>query len=341
MVKKRKGEPMAPPAEEPAPVVDELTGEPIPESETIEAEVETTPAAGPPAEEKPVPEEWAPSAKARVKEEAEKRRTAYTERDQWKAKAEELYGQLQNAPAAGPPPTEEDPLADVVDPQGLKRAKKQFWDMLEFAEENPDGADGVPIGKDANGNEILMDYSKRDIVKMKMTAQKVLNEGIPAKIEYLNQVSANIETAKTEYPELLSEEANEINVLGDQVLRNFPELKRSPEWILMLGDYITGRRARLAKANGAPTPARTANGKPLTRSQQAILTAPKFTPAPGVARTRAVEAAPRAARVVEELEKAKTAHIESGFSSETLERLIMLKRKANARPTGEKTPVTR
>jgi hypothetical protein len=341
MVKKKKGEPMAPPADEPEPAIDELTGEPVPEGETIEAETEPAPAQGaPPAEEPPVPEEWAPSAKARVKEEAEKRRRVGTERDEWKAKAEELYAQLQAVPAAAPQPTEEDPLADVVDPQGLQRAKKQFWDMLQFAEENPDGADSVPIGRDANGNQILMDYSRKDIVKMKMTAQKVLNEGIPAKIKYLEQVSENVAAAKVDYPELLSEEANETNVLADQILRDFPEIKRSPQWILMLGDYIAGRAARLAKANGAPAP-RTAGGKPLTKSQQAILTAPKFTPAPGVARTRAVDAAPQRARVVEELEKAKQAHIESGFSSETLERLIMMKRKANTRPTGDKTPVSR
>lgn len=344
MVKEKRGEPMAPPPADEPPAD---PGDPETliegEGETIAAETETEPPPAatptPTAEEKPVPDEWPVSAKARVKEEAEKRRTANTERDEWKGRAEALYADLQKGAAAGPPSTEEDPLAHVVDPQGLKEAKKQFWDMLQFAEENPDGADAVPIGKDANGNDLLMDYSRKDIVKMKMTAQKVLNEGIPARVEYLQKVDENMAIAKTEYPELVSPEANEINVIGDQVLRNFPEIKRSPDWILMVGDYIEGRRARLAKRNGAPT--QTPNGKPLTKSQQAILGAPKFTPAPGVARTRAVDAVPNRARVVDELEKAKQAHIESGFSSETLERLILMKRKLNARPTGDKTPVSR
>jgi hypothetical protein len=225
----------------------------------------------------------------------------------------------------------------VVDPQGLIAAKKQFWDMLQFAEENPDGADSVPIGTDAKGQEVLMDYSRKDIVKMKLTAQKALNEGIPARKAYLDEVAGHIATAREAYPELLAEEANEVNVTADQLLRSVPEIKRSPEWILWLGDAIDGRRRRLAGKNGAPT--RTANGKPLSKSAEAIIKAPKFPVAPGVSKTRGAPAAAGHARsVVDQIEKAKQAHIESGFSSETLEKLITLKRQLTAKPTGGKTP---
>lgn len=288
--------------------------------------------------EAPVPEEWPVSAKARVKDEAEKRRTANKERDQWKGEALRLQGQLTQVAAAGPAPTQEDPLADVVDPQGLIAAEKQFEDMLQFAEENPDGADGVPIGTDAKGNEILMDYSRKDIVKMKMTAEKVLRKGIPAKHEYLAKVGENIEIAKQVYPELLAQEANEVNTLADQILRTTPEIRRDPEWILWLGDAIDGRRRRLAAKNGAPT--RTAGGKPLSKSAEAILGAPKFPVAPGVSKTRGAppSSGGPARSVVDQIEKAKQAHIESGFSTETLEKLITLKRQANAKPTGGKTP---
>jgi hypothetical protein len=272
-----------------------------------------------------------------VKQEAEKRRKANKERDEWKGKAEQLSAQLQAIPAAGPPATMQDPLADVVDSAGLARAKKQFKEMLRFAEENPDGADDVLIGTDEKGREVRMDYSRKDIVEMKLTAQEVLQEGIPARRSYLNQVGGHIETAKEIYPDLLAQEANEVNTMADEILRAVPEIKRSPEWILWLGDAVAGRRARLAKANGAPT--RSPSGKPLTKSQAALVNAPKVPIAPSVAKSRAVGSgvAP-ATRVVEELEKAKKAHIESGFSSETLERLITLKRQAQTRPTGGKTP---
>lgn len=356
MVKKRKGEPMAPPAaEEPEREPEEEeeaegTGEGEGEGEGEgqgdgqQEAAAAAPAQGAPPQiaaehEAPVPDEWPVSAKARVKDEAEKRRTATKERDQWKGEAQRLSGELQRVAGAGLAPTNEDPLADVVDPQGLIAAKKQFWDMLEFAEENPDGADGVPIGQDAKGNEILMDYSRKDIVKMKLTAQRVLNEGIPAKEQYLVQVAENIKVAEQAYPELLAQEANEINVMADGILRNFPELKRDPEWILWLGDAIDGRRRRLAAKNGQPTP-RTAGGKPLSKSAEAILGAPKFPVAPGVSKTRGAppSSAGPARSVVDQLEKAKQAHIESGFSSETLEKLIRLKRQANAKATGGKTP---
>jgi hypothetical protein len=340
MVKEKRGEPMAmptgedaeeqPPAEEP---------EPQPEPEKEQA---------PTAEhEEPLPEEWPASAKARVKQEAEKRRKAKdaatrleTERNQWQQTAEQLHGQLQQSATqqGAPPPTMEDPLADVMDGPGLLRARKQFWEMLEFAEKHPDGVDDYVLGTDAKGQEIRMDYSRDDIVKMKLTAMEVLAQGIGNKAAYLQQVDAHAQAAKDAVPELFDTEPNEANKIAGEILRKMPPQLRATvaEWPLLLADAVAGRMQRLAKSNGAPHTDK--GGKPLSKSAQAILGAPKTPVAPGMARSRAVERGPASAgnRAVE-IEKAKQAHIDSGFSSETLERLLAIKRQG-AQQTGNRSP---
>jgi gas vesicle protein len=331
-------------AEEPPP-----DGEPdLGPDEEEEGEKEEAPPA--PEHDDAVPDEWPVSAKARVKEEAEKRRRATkertaiaAERDQWRQTAEQLHGRLQQAAVqqGAPLATPEDPLADVVDGQGLLKARQQFWEMLEFAEKHPDGVDDYLLGKNAKGEEIRMDYTRDDIAKMKLTSMQVLAEGIGAKAQYLQEVDRHAHIAKELLPELFSEEPNEANQIAAQFLQKMPAEIRTKvkEWPLVLAYAVAGKMQLDQKSNGAASgaPARTAGGKPLSKAAQAILGAPKVPVAPGMPRTRAVDAVGRQGPRVVDVEKAKQAHIDSGFSSETLERLIAIKR-AGTQQTGSKSP---
>jgi hypothetical protein len=62
------------------------------------------------------------------------------------------------------------------------------------------------------------------------------------------------------------------------IVQMFPGILQSEEWALALGDYFAGRKLRLAKQGK--------NGKPLSKEAQAIMGAPKLTPAPGVIKSR-------------------------------------------------------
>jgi hypothetical protein len=339
MVKQRRGEAMAPPAGE-----DAEEQPPADQPEPGEGEEEAPP---PPAaeHEDAVPDEWPVSAKARVKEEAEKRRkatrdraTIAAERDQWKQTAQQLKGRLDQTAIQqiAPPATPEDPLADVMDGPGLLKARQQFWEMLQFAEEHPDGVDDYLLGTDAKGQEIRMDYDRKDIVKMKMTALEVLGQGIAQKAAFLQEVDRYAAEAKEAMPELFSEEPNEANQIAQQFLRALPPQIRSQfaKWPVYLADLVRGEMERQAKGKGQGRAA----DKNFSATARAIQGAPKFKVAPSMPRTRAVEAASRTggSRDVE-IQKAKQAHIDSGFSSETLERLIAIKRMGTQR-TGSRTP---
>jgi hypothetical protein len=349
MVKKRRGEPVAAPTGEES---DETPPDGQPDLGTPEEEggeeAPDTGATTPPAEhEEKVPDEWPVSAKARVKEEAEKRRIAKeyakkveAERNQWQQTAAQLHAQLQQAAVqqTAPPATPEDPLADVVDGPGLLKARQQFWEMLEFAKKHPDGVDDYLLGTDAKGQEIRMDYSRDDIVKMEMTALEVLGQGIASKAAFLQEVDRYAHQAKETMPELFANEPNEANQIAQEILRVAPPQIRSQfaRWPLYLVDIVKGEMAR--RANGGNNGARAAGpaAAGLSKAAKAVLGAPKTPVAPGTPRTRAVERGPASAggRAVD-IEKAKQAHIDSGFSSETLERLIAMKRSPQ---TGSRTP---
>ena len=259
--------------------------------------------------------------------------TAEKDRDTWKGKAIELDTQLRAVASEGPAPTRDDPLADVIDAASYAQAEKQMWDWLEFAEKYPDGVDDYLVRTNADGSKVLRDYPRAEVIDMKMTAQKALaaNGGLAQKAEILRKVDEHAKTARAELPELFSEEPNEVNQAASEILRELPvELRTVPKWPIYLMHVVKGEMQRQAKNNGAP---RTVKGKPLSANAEAILNAPKITPAPGVAKTRA--AVPQGNR--DEVEAAKKAHIDSGFSSETLERLITAKRRAQEQPSGNKT----
>jgi len=268
---KPKDEPEEQPEEQP---------EEEPAEEPAEGPQEETPATEEAEHEEEVPEDWPKTAKARVAEEAKKRRDRTTERDQWKATAEKLYAQLQQAPGPQLQPTTR--LNEVVDRQSLETAEDHWKQIRRFARTHPDGADDVLIGKDAEGNEVRRDYSREEIIQMGLDADEAF-ESLPQKRAFVEESERKTEVAKKVYPDLFKD--TEIGREAAQLVRRAPWILQSAEWALDVGDYLTGRRTRLAKHVGK-------NGKPISKEAQAILGAPKVAKAPGVIRSRAPSGGP-------------------------------------------------
>lgn len=233
-------------------------------------------------EEAQVPENWPKTAKARVAEEARKRRERTKERDEWKAAAETLHAQLQQATSRQLPPTTT--LSEVVDRQSLNAAETHWKEIRRFARTNPDGAEDVLIGKEADGTEIRKDYSREAIIKMGLDADEAL-EALPAKRAFVAEAEAQTEVAKKVYPELFRDTEAGRQAAG--IVQRAPWILQETDWALDIGDYLAGRKMRLAKQgkNG---------GKVLSAGAQAILGAPKVTPAPGVIKSRSASGGPGA-----------------------------------------------
>jgi hypothetical protein len=205
------------------------------------------------------------TAKARVAEEARKRRERTAERDHYKAEAEKLNAQLQQATAVQLRPTKA--LTEVVDRQSLTAAENHWKEIRRFARTNPDGADDVLVGKDANGNDIRRDYSREEIIQMGLDADEAI-EALPARRDFVAQTEAQIAQAKAVYPDLWKETEAGREAAG--IVQRAPWILQEPDWAV-IGDYRRARCAGAAKrtCRGVSHPG-----------------APKVAAAPGVIKSR-------------------------------------------------------
>jgi hypothetical protein len=310
----------------------EVGGQPPEEPEEQEQEQEPEQTEEQPAEEPAaaeaeheVPGDWPVTAKARVAEEARKRRERTVERDQaftlahkWKAEAEQLAAQLQQATGVHLRPNKA--LTEVVDRQSLAAAEDHWAQIRRFARTNPDGADDVFLGKDANGNDIRKDFSREEIIQMSLDADEAI-EALPARRAFVAEAEAQIAQAKAVYPDLWK--ATEAGQQAAGIVQRAPWILQEPDWAFVIGDYLAGRKARLAKQgkSGAATAG-------LSPGAQAILGAPKVTPAPGVIKSRSASGGPGARSGGGERVDTKQADEEfyaAGGTSEALEDKIRRK----------------
>ena len=303
------------PGEEPEPgPEEEQPAEEPPAAAEAEAEAETEE-----HEEAEVPENWPRTAKARVAEEARKRRERTKERDELAATVQTLQAQLQQATTAQLQPTKT--LSEVVDRQSLAAAEAHWKEIRRFARTNPDGAYDVLIGKDANGNEQRKDYTREEIIQMGLDADEAF-EALPARRAFIAESEANTEIAKKVYPDLFKDTKAGREAAG--AVQRAPWILQSPEWALDIGDWWTGRSQRLAKQgkNG---------GKTLSPGAQAILEAPKITRAPGVIKSRSAASGPVRGGGGERVDEKRASEefYAAGGTSEALEEKIKRKLEAS------------
>jgi hypothetical protein len=198
------------------------------------------------------------------------------------AEAERLNTQLQQAITPQLQPTKA--LSEVVDRQSLTAAEAHWKEIRRFARTNPDGAYDVLVGKDAQGNEMRKDYTREEIIQMNLDADEAI-EALPAKRAFVAEVEAQTEVAKQVYPELFRDTEPGREAAG--IVQRAPWILQQQDYALIIGDYLAGRKVRLAK-QGKNGPARAG----LSPGAQAILGAPKVAPAPGVIKSRSASAGP-------------------------------------------------
>src|SRR4029434_8025109 len=113
-------------------------------------------------------------------------------------------------------------------------------------DKNPDGADDVLIGRDAQGNEIRKDYTREDVADMKSFAKRVQKRA-PERRQYLAVMAAATKEAAQLYPQMFEDGTIETQ-LAVQMLQEFPEIRRRPDFLLVIGDQVAGIKERTAKA---------------------------------------------------------------------------------------------
>jgi hypothetical protein len=250
-------------------------------------------------EEEPVvaKEEWPEDARKRVADEARKRKKrteernrAYEVRDRLMQEVEQLKSQLQNA--SRPQPTRENPLADIEQPADLERIRKQSNDLKEFAEltmadwdnlekeENDKGIETIEaIVGHKDGKPVTERFTKRQLADMKLKAERALTEQIPQRVDYLNKrVAANDATYRL-YPDLKNE-SSELSVGVRQILQEFPEIRKSPEFMYWVANAVS-RHLEIASAISSKKNGQTDSQAPAKK----VVAAAKLPVAPAAVRS--------------------------------------------------------
>lgn len=127
-------------------------------------------------------------------------------------------------------PTAADPLADVETPQDFENAIKEYRDLREWAQQNPDGvAKGDVVGQDAKGEPILADrdYSAKEMAGIVARSTRVLDEAAPAKFALLREQHLHEQVARERLPEMF-EEGTEPHKFYQDALQELPGLRSVP-----------------------------------------------------------------------------------------------------------------
>ena len=165
------------------------------------------------------------------------------------AKVTELEAKVQNlAPLA---PTPDSPLADVDSIQALDQRLAAAQRVKLWALEHLDGGEV----EDGKGSSYMM---AGDAVKRLLSqSEGLLTQHGPQRRQYL-QARTNFEAeARAFYPDLYKA-GTELNNTLLQWTKIFPEVRKFPDYQIIIADALIGQKVRLAK--------KAANGKPVTRA---------------------------------------------------------------------------
>lgn len=232
-----------------APVAEEATEEPtetLSSEETTEADsADAEPDAHSQSEDTEEPEEPKGVQKridkltARAKEAEEKALAAMQENEAIKRRLEELESK-SSEPA--PVNTGDNRFLDVWDVEKLKQEKAIAYNLVEWCEDNRDGAE-------VNGVE----YTAEQIRIIRKNARRSLDIQIPEREAFLahfNHVKPQVESLYPFWKDRQSSEYAE----AQQILKVLPQLKAHPEYQVWIGDALEGRKARLAKQSAKKAP---------------------------------------------------------------------------------------
>jgi hypothetical protein len=160
--------------------------------------------------------------------------------EQLKAKEEEIESLKSAKPAVAdapiaPLPT--NPYLHLDDQTAVESEIQQARRVRRWCEENPDGA--TVTGPD--GKEV--DYSSEQIRAIKLNAIDALEEHLPRQLNYVQNKSKLDPIAESEYTWWKNKASREYQA-AQNMLKNFPELRRFPDYKIVIGDYIRGSMER-------------------------------------------------------------------------------------------------
>jgi hypothetical protein len=167
-----------------------------------------------------------------LRKSAEERAEALeAELETFKSKVEELENKGTSVA-----PTPDNPFSDLSTVDALKKEYEQARDLRYQCEANPDGFSIGETYFDAN-----------TVRTMKLNCMKAMELHIPKQLDFIKSRNQWKPIAMETYPWLKNKDSQEYK-LYTQVLKNFPDFRKFPDYELFVGDYIRGYLQRNASS---------------------------------------------------------------------------------------------
>jgi hypothetical protein len=133
-----------------------------------------------------------------------------------------------------------DPFADVWDASKLNHEWSKARNLKRWCEDNIDGCE-------VDGKE----YSAEEVKQIKRRVEDALDLHIPNRARFLQNYQQIKPVAEQLYPWWKDRASTEYTE-AQTVLRQLPQLSSLPEYQVLIGDFIAGRKLRLDASKGKP-----------------------------------------------------------------------------------------
>ena len=161
------------------------------------------------------------------------------------AEAKSKLEELSNKPEVTPTVASENPFADVWDDAKLTEEWNKARDLKRWCEDNQDGCD-------LNGRE----YTREEIKQIRRKVEDALELHIPKRAAFIQNHRQIKPIAETIYPWWKDRSTVEYTE-AQSVIRQMPQIAQLPEYQVLIGDFIEGRKARMAREKATAKPAKT------------------------------------------------------------------------------------
>ena len=197
------------------------------------------------------------------------KKAAQSELEAQKAQLAQLHQELQSLKASAPvkhqAPNE---FLDALDsPEKVQSEYEKAVEVLMWCEDNMDG--GVITLPDGTEHEL----SDKEVRAMKRTAIKRKEVELPARLNYLQQQAMAESQTLADFPWWNRRETEEYQV-AQQILRDFPEIKRRPDWKHLTGLVVLGAKTYAESKAKSKTPQQQIRRAPV---QPGVTKAPPLT----------------------------------------------------------------
>ena len=166
------------------------------------------------------------------------------------------------------PVTPDNPFAGLNTLEDVQREEHNAEQVLDWCDDNPDGA--LVQTKDGE-----VEYSAEEVRDIRKRASKAIRKWLPQRQQWVRENQQNEEYAHKTYSWWKDKSAAEYQAASN-ILREFPEVQRFPDYKVIVGDTLMGMQMRLAAEQNGKQPKKAAKPKKAPKQP----TAPTAEPAP-------------------------------------------------------------